>query len=344
VVVDSAGAALATGGWDEVAASHPALPVEEGPGVLMPGLVDCHAHLELAAMAGMVPGGSGIGAWVRLLVQTRAELDPAIFPPAALAAARRMRSLGTVAVGDVCTELPTAPILREAGLAGVSLLEVVGASDEDAAAGFAHAQARLRAYPPAGDVDAAIVPHSPYGTTQEMIRKLSPNRSVHAAEHEDEERWLLEGTGPFAPFLASKAATPPGIRSLPLLESLGAIGPGTLLVHVVTATEEELARAAAAGATAVLCPRSNLHIGGAPPNLEVVRRAGIPWTLGTDSLASTPDHDLLGEVRVLAETFPQVPLDELLRAATVEGARALGLATHPWVRIPLERFPQEMFS
>lgn len=338
-VVDAQGQAVAWGPPAAIAAEHPTLPVDEGAGVLMPGLVDCHAHLELAALAGRVPGGDGIGPWVRRLVQTRDATPAEAFPAAALAAAQEMRRLGTVAVADVCTHLATAPILREARLAGVSLLEVVGSNEADATAALAQAEERLRAHPPTPEVDVRLVPHSPYGTSADTLRRLAPARSIHAAEHPDEDRWMLAGEGAFAPFLRSKGATPPGKRSLPWLDELGVVGEGTLLVHLVTATEEELAQAATRGAVAVLCPRSNLHIGGALPDLEAIRRAKIPWALGTDSLGSTPDHDLLGEVRALAEAFPQVPLDELLTAATVTGARALGLASHPWVRIPHERFP-----
>src|SRR5690606_35646752 len=158
-------------------------------------------------------------------------------------------------------------------------------------------------------------------------------------EHEDEVDWLLRGEGAFAAFLRSKGAVSPQRRPIAHLHELGALGRRTLLVHAVLATEEELAQTRAAGATLVLCPRSNLHIGGKLPDLRAIRKAGIPWVLGTDSLVSTPDHDLLGEVRTLAEAFPEVPLGELLRAATTGGAAALGLEVHPWVRIPFDRFP-----
>lgn len=341
VALDGRGEAVECGAASELLARHPRLPMAEGRGVLLPGLVDCHAHLECAALAGMVPPGDGLGAWVATLVKKRLPMTHGDLEAAARRAAMEMRALGTVAVADVCTLLATAPILREAGLMGLSLLEVVGANAEVAGAALADAERRRAAWT-AGEagIFAVAVPHSAYGTEPGAIAALRGDggvRSIHVAEHADENAWLEKGEGPFAPFLLSKGAVPPGTRPVPFLDGLRAIGSETLLVHLVTASEDELRLAASRGATAVLCPRSNLHIGGRLPDLRAVRAAGLPWVLGTDSLASCPDHDLLGEVALLAEDFPDVPADELLEAATVRGARALGLSHHPWVRVERAR-------
>lgn len=377
VAVDEAGSAVAWGEAEALRAEHAGAEAEEGEGVLLPGLVDCHAHLEIAALGGRVSPGLGLAAWVGALTAALPAVSREEQERAALAAAKEMRALGTVAVADVCTHLATAPILREARLAGVSLLEVVGAGEEAGRAALERARERLRSHPRGQGVEVEIIPHSAYGTSAEVLRLLSDGRkvepgeaaaevapyrpvapeprgaweegaqgvrSIHAAEHEDEVRWLEEGEGGFAPFLRSKGANSPGMRPIPYIHELGALGRRTLLVHAVLATEEELELARAAGATVVLCPRSNLHIGGKLPDLAAIRRVGIPWVLGTDSLVSTPDHDLLGEVRVLAEAFPEVPLGELLQAATTGGAAALGLESHPWVRIPFDRFPVGAFA
>ncbi|WP_373046391.1 amidohydrolase family protein [Vulgatibacter sp.] len=338
--LDVRGEAVAFGPAREIEQRFSGLPRKAGQGVLLPGLVDCHAHLECAALASKVPGGDGLGPWVSRLVQTRMPMTKGDLEAEALRAAKEMRALGTVAVADVCTLLATAPILGEAGLMGLSLLEVVGANEPAIAAALQ--DARLRSTTPcaAPEVIPVLVPHSAYGTMPGAFAQLKGQggvRSVHAAEHEDENAWLERGEGPFAPFLLSKGAVPPRQRPLPFLDSLGALGSATLLVHLVTASDAELRMAADRGATAVLCPRSNLHIGGRLPDLRAIRAAGIPYVLGTDSLASTPDHDLLGEVAVLAEDFPDVPADELLEAATTRGAQVLGLTRHPWVRVARSR-------
>lgn len=336
VALDARGNALAVGPAAELDDRFHGVPRSEGEGILIPGLVDCHAHLECAALAGLVPGGDGLGPWVSRLVQRRMPMTQGDLLAAAERAALEMRAFGTVAVADVCTLLSTAPILKRAGLLGVSLLEVVGANDQVAGEALIEAETRRKTHPATDDVDVRVIPHSAYGTAASAFHALKGAkgvRSVHAAENPDEEAWLLHGEGPFAPFLRSKGAAPPRQRTLPYLAELGAVGLETLLVHLVTASPDELAHARDLGATAVLCPRSNLHIGGRLPDLRAIRAAGIPWVLGTDSLASTPDHDLLGEVQLLAEDFPEIPGDELLAAATVSGAKALGLKAHPWVRV-----------
>jgi cytosine/adenosine deaminase-related metal-dependent hydrolase len=87
-----------------------------------------------------------------------------------------------------------------------------------------------------------------------------------------------------------------------------------------------MALVAERGAPVVFCPRSNLFIETRLPPLLAARAAGILPALGTDSLASNVSLDVLAEARALADRFPGVPAQELLRMATWEGARALGLA------------------
>ncbi|AKU89834.1 amidohydrolase family protein [Vulgatibacter incomptus] len=391
-VLDRDGNVLELGSARELAERHPELPRDEGRGLLLPGLVDCHAHLECAALEGKVPGGDGLSAWVSRLLRVRAGISRDALTEAARLAAKGMRELGTVAVGDVCTLLATAGILAEADLLGSSFLEVVGANEEDSIRALEDARAREASNPGTDRVAVRLVPHSAHGTTASALRALAgPSdvsasvdmadeaialenpglyaaglalagegavdveaglatgwgacdvpgvRSIHVDEHADEREWMTSGTGPFAAFLSGKGATSPRLSSVPYLDSLGALGSETLLVHMVLASPDELELARSRGATAVLCPRSNLHIGGRLPDLRAIRAAGVPYALGTDSLASTPDHDLLGEVRALAKAFPEIPLGELLAAATTGGAAALGLRSHPWVRIAKERIPE----
>ncbi|HWV39095.1 MAG TPA: amidohydrolase family protein [Vulgatibacter sp.] len=401
VLVDADGGEVEKGPAAELIERHAGVPRDEGDGLLMPGLVDCHVHLECAVLAGQVPGGVGMAGWIARLLKVRSTYTLEQTEAAAREAARAIHGLGTVAIGDVCTFLVTAPILAEAGLRGASFLEILAMNEEEARAAFADARRRLEAAPATEAIDVRMVPHSPYGTTASVIRALAgpvrsreaegpvevarpafagagvssealselevpgvyaaglaleggmPSvpegaweepapgvRSVHAAEHTDEVDWLANGEGAFAPILTRKGAVSPGETPVRHLDSLGAIGAETLLVHLVVASPEELALAASRGATAVLCPRSNLHIGGRLPDLAAIRAAGMPYVLGTDSLASTPDHDLLGEVRTLAAAHTEVPLGELLAAATTGGAAALGLRVHPWVRIAKNRIPE----
>jgi len=87
------------------------------------------------------------------------------------------------------------------------------------------------------------------------------------------------------------------------------------VVHAVDLDDEDLALLARSGATVVLCPRSNLHIGGRLPELPRLLAAGIPLAVGSDSLASSPSLSPLEELAALRRGFPEVAPARLLSLA-----------------------------
>ncbi len=152
--------------------------------------------------------------------------------------------------------------------------------------------------------------------------------SVHLAEHAAERAFLRDGSGPFADFLRGRgvplaAHVSPGVDAVRHAQSVGLLGPHALAVHLADARPDELALVAAAGAPVVLCPRSNLHIELRLPPLEALLAAEVRPALGTDSLASAPGLDVLGEARALRARFPRVAPRALVAMATGWGARAL---------------------
>ena len=104
--------------------------------------------------------------------------------------------------------------------------------------------------------------------------------------------------------------------------------PGVLLVHAVWLSEADRLAIRAADAPIVLCPRSNLHIGGRLADVPALLRLGVRLALGTDSLASSPSLDPLDEIPVLAAAFPEVDPGIWLAIATTGGADALGMPRH----------------
>ncbi|HEY6105851.1 MAG TPA: amidohydrolase, partial [Anaeromyxobacteraceae bacterium] len=105
------------------------------------------------------------------------------------------------------------------------------------------------------------------------------------------------------------------------------LGPRSLVVHAVDLDDEDLADLRRSGATVVLCPRSNLHVGGRLPDLPRLLVAGIPLAVGTDSLASSPSLSPLAELSALRRAFPEVPAARLVPLAwngAAVGAPGLG--------------------
>ncbi len=291
-------------------------------GTLLPGLVNAHAHLELEGP--LVPGGDGLAAWVRALRGRGGAAGDGSGP------ARQARALGTALVCDVSNGGHTAPALRAAGLAGLVQHEVLGFGRDTL-------PARLEAAARWPRVEGAVTtrpsPHATYSTHPDLIRVAArPGAvpaSIHVGEDPAERAFLLRGDGPFAELLDGfgvdwRHFEAPGCSPVAWLERLGVLGPDLLLVHGVDLDDDDRARIVARGATVVLCPRSNLHVGGRLPDAPALLAAGVGLALGTDSLASVPDLDLVAEVQVLAAAFPEVPAAVFWRAATAGGADALG--------------------
>ncbi len=126
VVVESEGSVVDVGVAGEILPRHVGLAIERIAGVVMPGLVNAHTHLELSALRGRVPGGGGFLPWVERLIGARVELAPDEENEAIGAAIAELRASGTVAVGEVTNSLAAVHPLAEARIEGCIFLEVFG--------------------------------------------------------------------------------------------------------------------------------------------------------------------------------------------------------------------------
>ncbi len=317
-------------------------PEQRADGVLLPGLVNAHTHLELAALAGEVPGGDGLVTWAGACMQAGEELTHEQRRDAAMRAAAEAVRFGTAAVGDVGNSLASLSAIAAAGLRGTIFHELLGSRDVrtgDALADAARERAvASKAHPWPRGLGYVPAPHAPYSADPRLLRRIFSAAartglptSIHVAEDPDELALLRDGSGRWPAVLAAmgvdvKTRVP---RKSPLayLATLGAFASPAppLLVHMVHATPDDRRLAQETGATAVLCPRSNLHIGGRLADVPALLADGVPLALGTDSLASSPDVSLFGEIATLSAAFPAVPALRWLVAATTGGAEALRL-------------------
>jgi cytosine/adenosine deaminase-related metal-dependent hydrolase len=344
IAVAEDGVILDVGRAPDVLPRHAGARIERVRGVVLPGLVNAHTHLELSALRGAVPGGAGFVPWVERLIGIRIEMRPDEDAQAIDAAVADLDGFGTAAVGEVTNSLASVGALRRERFAGCVFHEVsgiergavmrrVGALAEDVHARFGHA-----AQEAAPDLAYALAPHALYTTHADAVRTMVDHArvhgrrtSIHLAEHAAERRVLERGDGPIADWVATRLKIPraaqswPGASPVALAAELGVLAPHVVLVHLADAREDELAKVADAGAPVVLCPRSNLHIEAKLPPVLAMLRAGIAPALGTDSLASNGSLDVLAEARAIADRFPSVAPSELVRMATWNGASALGL-------------------
>jgi aminodeoxyfutalosine deaminase len=337
IVVDERGTIEDVGAASNVLPRHLGAPVERVRGVVFPGLVNAHTHIELSALRGKVPGGRGFVAWVDTLIGIRSEITAEEESAAIDRAAEDLVSYGTVAVGDVTNSLAAVHALARKNIGGSIFHEVLGL--ERAAVlrrieGLrAEVEERVPTWP-STDLAYAPAPHTVFTLHPDALRALiegakkrNLRTSIHLAEHGPERRAIENGDGPFPDWYFARTSQRCEWPKRPLFdyaEDVGALAPEVLVVHLTDARPAELARVAAAKSPVVLCPRSNLYIEARLPPLLDVLHAGIAPALGTDSLASNTSLDVLAEARALADRFPSVPAWRLLELATANGARALG--------------------
>ncbi|MGH7293549.1 MAG: amidohydrolase family protein [Polyangiaceae bacterium] len=340
VVLDPAGAVIDVGPAPEVLPRHAGAPVERVRGVLLPGLVNAHTHLELSALRGQVPGGAGFVPWVEQLIGTRVEARPEEDLDAVARAVTELDEAGTIAVGEVTNSLVAVRSLARRGMVGSVFHEVFGVEKEALVR-------RVEALPrvveeavgpwPSPDLAYVPTPHTVYTTHRDVVRRLvrdarerGQRASVHLSEHAAERRFLEHGDGPVADWYATRLRLRrdllewPGQSPVAFADELGVLGPHVIAVHLTDARPAELELVARRSSPVVLCPRSNLFIDTRLPPLLAILAAGIAPALGTDSLASNASLDVLAEAKALADRFPSVSPASLLRMATWNGAMALG--------------------
>jgi cytosine/adenosine deaminase-related metal-dependent hydrolase len=183
----------------------------------------------------------------------------------------------------------------------------------------------------------SLAPHAPYSVSPDLFRAIRRDldahpgdvSTVHLAESPEEVEFTMTGSGAWREVLEELGAwtdtwEPPAASPISYLERLGVLDSRVLAVHAVQCTGDDVARLRRLGVTVVSCPRSNRHVGVGDPPLSAMYAAQIPIAFGTDSLASVSDLNLFEELAAARRIAPAVPARELLRSATITGARALG--------------------
>lgn len=314
-----------------------------GETALLPGLVNCHTHLELdgspapARQEAFVP-------WVVRLIDRRRATPLAEQAKTAEAGALALIRSGTTCVGEVSSTGQSLAALLDVGLRGIVYREVVGLPPEEAKERLAAAWAEVRVMRETArgrPLAIGLSPHSPYALSEsliracgDLVRRAGLPATMHVAESPAETAFVTGGDGPIPRLLypAVGCATPPPrqpARSPAVyLERLGVADWCPLWVHVVHVDEADCRFMASTRRIAVAhCPRSNRKLSERAAPIPSLLAHGIPVGLGTDSLASAPSLDLWEEMRAArAEHGDRLSAAAILEMATLGGARALGQA------------------
>jgi cytosine/adenosine deaminase-related metal-dependent hydrolase len=317
--------------------------VELGEAALLPGLVNVHAHPELAMFRGALED-LPFRDWILRLVGTkRAALQDADYPAAARWTLVEALRAGITTLA--ATEMSGAAFgaLREAGMRGIVYREVFGpdpAQAEDSLAELRQAVDALRREE-TDRVRVGVSPHAPYTVSDALFAATAEYAvaeelpvAVHAAESAAERALVVEGGGDFAPGLRARsiATLPRGRSTVEMLDRLGVLAARPLLIHCVDVDDEDVRRLAGAGCAVAHCPVANAKLGHGVAPLAALREAGVRVGLGTDGVGSNNRIDLLEEARFASllhrsnhHSSTLLPAVDLLRLCTLDGARALGL-------------------
>ena len=337
------GKITAVGTLAELKAGNSA-PVTDLPGcAIIPGLVNAHTHLELTHFPSWkvrkeldyLP--KSYVEWIQQVVKIKRSLLPEELGHSLREGLRLCIESGTTAVGDILSDFSQVPHYADSPLSGRLFLEALGHDPVQCDALLERVEASLDGM--RGALLRGISPHTPltvspylFKKLQELSRRLGVPKAVHLSETVEEVSFMHDTTGAIATELYPMAhwseylPHPMRTTSTRYLDDLGVLDASTLAVHAVHVTPTDVAVLKERGVSVVLCPRSNerLFVGCAPHHL--LKSAGIPLALGTDSLASNDSLSLWDEILFLQQLAPdQFSAEELIAMATLGGARALGI-------------------
>jgi cytosine/adenosine deaminase-related metal-dependent hydrolase len=311
-------------------------------GILSPGFVNCHCHLELSHMKGVIPEKTGMVDFLVRVIQQRG-LDAEIIQKAIADAENSMLQNGIVAVGDICNTPNTVQQKKKGRLLYHNFIETMGFIEHTAAQRFEASLAvydqfaRLYRVPAESN---SIVPHAPYSVSPALFQLIThfPGNhllAIHSQESAAEREFMEKGTGDFhrlyqALHIDISFYKPTSAESLRTTLSHFLPNQSVILVHNTNTTKADLLSIAncslpIANLFFCVCPNANAYIGNPLPDIDLLRQYKASIVVGTDSLASNHQLSVLAELQTLQQHFPHIEKRELLQWATLNGAKALQL-------------------
>jgi cytosine/adenosine deaminase-related metal-dependent hydrolase len=307
-------------------------------GILSPGFVNAHCHLELSHMKGMIPAHTGLQEFVKQIVALR-QVAPEVIQEAIVNAEAEMMANGIVAVGDISNTLDTLTQKAKHNLAYYSFVELYDL-DPSRAADKIEAGLEIQKQFQENCVRASLVPHAPYSVTNDLWNLLSAHFGIHTIslhnqETPDENDFFKTKTGSFLGMYERTKVNldffeATGLSALQSVLPVFKKAHHGILVHNSFTSVEDIQAVHAAMDKAFwcLCPNANQYIEQTMPPVELLRSEKARLVIGTDSYASNWSLNILDELKTIQQYHPQIPLAEMLGWATINGAEALQMDKH----------------
>lgn len=314
--------------------------IEIFEGILSPGFINCHCHLELSHLKDVVERGTGLVEFLIKVVSTRSAVREKV-EEAIINADNEMYENGIVAVGDICNSTDTIFQKQKSKIEYRNFVEVLG-FNEQSEERFQKYIDVYNTYCDAGfEKNTSIVPHAPYTVSNSMfnlINNFSADKiiSIHNQETLAEDELYQTKAGEFLKLYQFlninidffKPYNKSSLQSyLQLLDKAKQI----LLIHNTFTKQEDIdfsveqSKKAKQNIFWCLCVNANLYIENALPPVELFRKNNCNIVLGTDSYSSNHSLNILNEIKAVRQNFPSISTKEILQWATLNGAKALGM-------------------
>ncbi|MCF8459398.1 MAG: amidohydrolase family protein [Flavobacteriales bacterium] len=311
--------------------------IERFEGALCPGFINAHCHLELSHMKGVVAEKTGLPKFITEIVTRREENSEMKMESIRLADEEMWRN-GIQAVGDICNTADTLETKRNSRVEYHSFVEVFSFDPAKAEAVLKEGIRVADLYRQA-DLRASIVPHAPYSVSEQLFAGIAAQQSrfsgpisIHNQETESEDEMFVSGTGElvetFKGFGADFTNFNPQKRSaldyaLPQLPK----NQNVILIHNTCSKQEEFGYVDSVRNDVFwcTCAQANKYIENRIPNLPLWLEKQAKICIGTDSLASNHQLSILEELKLIQSNYLDIKLAELLKMATLTGAKALNM-------------------
>lgn len=302
-------------------------------GTICPGFINAHCHLELSHMKGMIPAHTGLQEFVKQIVALR-KVEEYVIAEAIEKAEDEMLGNGIVAVGDICNTLDTLVQKIKHRIAYYSFVELYDLDPTRAhdkiIAGLA-IQNKFQE----NCVRASLVPHAPYSVSFNLWKLLaehfeSHTISLHNQETKDENDFFQTKTGSFLGMYERTKVSLDFFEATGLSSVQSALpyfkkAHRSILVHNSFTSVEDIqaVQKEMPNSFWCICANANQYIEQTMPPIELLRSQNANIVIGTDSYASNWSLNVLDEIKTIQEHNPDIPLDEILGWATLNGAKAL---------------------
>jgi cytosine/adenosine deaminase-related metal-dependent hydrolase len=281
--------------------------VEFHNGIIIPGFVNCHCHLELSHMKGTVTSGTGLGDFVEQIRSTRDTNRDKIIK-SAYAADKDMYNEGISLCADICNTSETFPLKKVSRISYINLLEVFGINP-DKAPGYIDELSRLSVKASEMNLPYSPVPHSVYSMSLTLLRLLKEKcgqnivTTIHFMETSGEREFIENHSGPLMISYTRSGLIPARLETVSnhveaVLSEVTQNG-NIILVHNTFADRETIKAVQKRNNLFwCLCPNSNVYIEKSIPPVNLLIEEGCEIVIGTDSLASNTKLSILDELTI----------------------------------------------